>query len=525
MSIKNTAERKTRSAAFGHIFKLQGLHFISKYIILNLVAETDILNYANNLEQVLTTRKDWLEKSEMARLKDELRMFQSAFASLFNIFLKKKAIDEDPYKQETKISELEVPDTSSFQEAKRIEQLSVRLSNFDNQLDFLVNFYQLHVDFLNLDRIKRMVGLIRYIDWVGFSPDSQSPMTKAVSEMTIHSKIGVDPITLSIIGESLTKLSRTTASAMQILKDLNIYYRESYKLSIRKNITQNMSAGEATLDNIRKKMPSVMPGSPLYKELIEEIIKEDYTSSGVDLRDVILNSLMVKEEKQKVVKQAVNFKNILLDGIIVIGGASSSLNEITAKLNDNQTVMESRKKTFFEKLKELIRKMTNAEPEEVIYNIERLDETKGIPIKEKLNFHMFMDEMEKKTKILTSFVRGPAYQKLSAMTEEQVIGYLEKNIKDVTALHKTLGALDEYFKTNVVATDREKIKGIKPELSALKNTFVKANQLRYEYSAQKEEEEQMKRLGVNSAAHQAAQNPQNPQKPQNPVTPPTPSTS
>ncbi|MCL2759776.1 MAG: hypothetical protein FWD22_06145, partial [Treponema sp.] len=53
---------------------------------------------------------------------------------------------------------------------------------------------------------------------------------------------------------------------------------------------------------------------------------------------------------------------------------------------------------------------------------------------------------------------------------------------------------------NVIANDRSKIKGIKPELSALKNTFVKANQIRYDYSAQKEEEEQMKRLGADPSA-------------------------
>jgi len=468
------------------------------------MADTDVASYVNNLQQVLLKKKDFLERTELPKLKEDLRMFQSAYASLYNIYLKKKSIDEDPYKQETKISELEIPDSGVFQENRRIEQLSIRLSNYDNQLDFLVNFYQLSVDFLNLDRIKRIVGLVRYIDWVAFSPDSQSLMTKAVAEMTNHSKSGVDPITLSIIGESLTKLSRMTASSMNSLKELNIYYRENYKLNIRVNISQNMSAHDASLEGIKKKMPSAMPGSPFYKELVEEIIKEDYSSNSVDLRDAILNALIVKEEKPKAVKQAINYKQILLDGIMVIGGASNTLTEIIAKLVENQTVMESRKKGFLEAIKELIRQITNAEPEEVIYNIERLDETKGVPVKEKINFHSLMDELEKKIKILTSFCRGPAYQKLSNMTEEQIIGYLERNIKEVTTYHKTLTSLDEFFKANVVEQDREKIKGIKPELSALKNTYVKANQLRYDYSAQKEEEEQMKRLGVHLAGGAAS---------------------
>jgi hypothetical protein len=464
------------------------------------MADTDITKYADTLQQVLLARKDWLERTELGKLKDELRIFQSSYASLYNIYLKKKLIDEDPYKQETKISELEVPESGPFNESKRIEQLSIRLSDYDNQLDFLVNFYQLGVDFLNLERIKRIVGLIRYIDWVGFTPDSQSLITRAVADMTNQSKAGVDALTLSIIGESLSRLSKMTSSAMNTLKNLNAYYRESYKLGVRQNITQDMTANEATPENIRKKMPSAMPGTPFYKELVEEIIKEDYSKSGTDLRDTILNSLRVAEDKPKAAKAAVNYKNILLDGIQVIGGASNSLNEICAKLDENQTAMESRKKGFIEAIKELIRQITNAEPEEVIYTVEYMDTTKGIPVKEKINYHRFRDDLDKKTKILTSFMRGPAYNKLAAMTEEQIINYLEKNIRDVQFLHKTLGALDDFFKGSVSAEDRDKIKGIKPELSTLKNTIVKANQLRYEYSAQKEEEDQMKRLGITSAA-------------------------
>ncbi len=258
-----------------------------------------------------------------------------------------------------------------------------------------------------------------------------------------------------------------------------------------------MSASDATLENIKKKMHSAMPGTPFYKELIDEIIKEDYSKSGQDMKDIILNALKVPATKQKAVKAAVNFKSILLDGIQVIGGASTSLNEILNKLDENQTIMESYKKGLMHMIKELIRQITNAEPEEVIYTVEYLDQTKGTTTKEKVYFYQLREELEKKIRFLSSLMKGAAYQKLAAMTEEQIIGYLEKNISEVQNYHKVLGALDDFFKTKVETENRDKIKGIKPELSALKNSYVKANQLRYEYSAQKEEEEQLRRLGVN----------------------------
>jgi hypothetical protein len=472
------------------------LNFIAFSSDNNYMADSDLSGYITNLQQALEARKGWLENSEVGKLKDNLRSYQSSYASLYNIFLKKKIIDEDPYKHETKISELEVPDGSAYQENKRLEQLSIRLSNYDNQLDFLVNFYQLGIDFLNLERIKRIVGLVRYVDWVALNPDSQSLMTKNVAEMVAHAKQGADPITLSIIGECSSKLSKTTASAVATLKDLNVYYRESYKLAVRQKITKDMSAGDATVDGIKKRFSSAMAGTPFYKELVEEIIKEDYSKAGQDLRDALLNSLKVAEEKPKAAKAAVNYKGILMDGIQVIGGASTSLAEICTKLDENQAILDSRKKGFFEAIKNLIKQITNAEPEEVIHNVEYVDPAKGVSVKEKVNFHVFREDLNKKTRILSSFVKGSAYNKLLHMTDEKIISYLESNIRDVQTLHKTLNALDDFYKNHAAPEERNKIKGIKPELSALKNIIVKANQFRYEYSAQKEEEEQMKRLGL-----------------------------
>jgi hypothetical protein len=470
--------------------------------ILDSMAEPAVsVNYTDTLFQALLARKDWLEHTELLRLKEELRVYQSSFAALYNIFLKKKLINEDPYKQETKIGELEIPETGPLMEAKRTEQLSLRLSNYDNQLDFLVNFYQFGVDFLNLERIKRILGLVRYIDWVNLTPDSQSVNTKVVSEITNQSKTGVDQITLSIIGESLTKLSKSTKTVMGILKDVTAYYRETYKLNVRNAIIKGMSAADANVVNIKRKFPSALPGTPFYQEFIDEIIREDYSKDGPAMREAILKSLKLEDEKPKNAKPTVNFKNTLLEGVMVIGAASNALGEIAIKVDENETILANQKKGFWEKIRLILRQMMKSEPEEVIYDVQYLDPTKGAPVKEKISYHQFRTDMEKRTRILASLSgQSSALAKLSSMPEEQIISYLERYIRDVQYLHRTLSALDEFFKASVPKEERERIKGIKPELATLKNSIVRANQLRHEYSAQKEEEEQLKRLGVSPGA-------------------------
>ena len=479
------------------VFTLAFLQIIPDLTIVKEMADAAAPNYTDTLTQALIARKDWLERSELDKLKEELRIYQISYSVLYNMYLKKKLINEDPYKQETKISELEVPETGPFNEAKRHEQISLRLANYDSQLDFLVNFYQFGVDFLNLDRIRRIIGLVRYIDWANLTPDSQSINTKVVAEITNHLKSGGDPIAMSIIGESLTRLPKCTAKIMGILKDLSIYHKEFYKLNVRGKLPA-LQPSDASAPVIKKKMAAAMPGTPFYQEYIDELIKEDFSKDGSALREAILKSLAFAEDKPKVTKPKVNYKAILLDGIQAMGASAAVMGEVAQKIDENQGVIANHKKTFWEKVRLLIRQMTNSEPEAVIYELDYIDQATGMQKKENLNFFQFRADMDKRIRILTGMSgQGQLMGKLNAMSEEQVLGYLERTIKDSQNYFRILSALDDYFKSSVPKEERDKIKGIKPELASIKNCIVRANQIRHDYSAQKEEEEQMKRLGIN----------------------------
>jgi hypothetical protein len=174
------------------------------------------------------------------------------------------------------------------------------------------------------------------------------------------------------------------------------------------------------------------------------------------------------------------------------------LGEISTKIDENEILLANQKKNFWEKVHLLLQQMMNKEPDEVIYDLEYIDATKGVPVKENLNFHRFRAEMDKKIRNLTSMgLHGSAAARLEAMSEEQLVVFLERALRDVQSLHRTLNALDEYFKLEAPREDRNKVKGIRPELAAIKNAIIRSNQLRHEYSAQEEEEEQMRRLGIN----------------------------
>ncbi|MDR0707610.1 MAG: hypothetical protein LBF60_07020 [Treponema sp.] len=460
---------------------------------------SELTGYIKTLADAVDDRRRWLEEFEVPKLKEDLRVFQTSYSVLYNAFLKKGLVNEDPYKQETKVREIQAPDTSNFAEGEKMDKLSVRFANFDNQLDFLVNFYQYDVEFFTMDRIKRILGLIKFIDWIRFSPNSASINTYYALEFTNKIKMYLDPLSLSLVNESLCNLERTSGSVIASLKLFANFNKEVYKLKARAAIAAAFSEGEMpTPAQIKKKFPSLMPGVPYYPELIAEIFKEDHSSDGGELRKAVLKSLAVGEEEEKdEVVSAAPLKQHLIEGVQIIGGVSHVLADVALKLDENNALLAHKKIALGQRIRHFIRRLFHKETDSVVYDLQYGDHAGHSSVK-RVSFNALRADIDKRIKNLSQIAVGKdaAVAKLQELQEDQLLVFLEKNIRYLQSLYKTLAAMDEYFKTNVDKDDRSRVKGIKPELSIIKTTFIKANQKRCDYTTQKEEETQFKKLGI-----------------------------
>src|SRR5512145_1114837 len=94
-------------------------------------------DFARVLEERLGARSSRLDRVELKKLRDAFKIFQSAFQGIHAVLLRKGVIQEDPYKYDLKISEVACPPESPFTENERLEQMSIRLSQFESYLDFL----------------------------------------------------------------------------------------------------------------------------------------------------------------------------------------------------------------------------------------------------------------------------------------------------------------------------------------------------------------------------------------------------
>jgi hypothetical protein len=466
----------------------------------------DALQFQNDLAEALEQRKLWLDRNLLPKLKEEFSIFKASFGSLYQLLLRKGLVQEDPYKNDIKIGELQVPSESPFTESERIEQMSIRLSNFDSQLDFLITFYQFSVDFLNMERLKRVAGIVKYINWLQFSVNSQYINTRSLAEIVNLAKGGNDQLGTGLIVDSLQRLETASKNILKMLKDITDFHRQNYKLEARLRFFDTLTLDrnsvfikkEETMQLIKRKFAETMSDRPFYPELFEELLKENYSAEGESLKNDILKQLAIPEDNKEKKKAEVSSRPMLIEALRSLNGLSFILTDTLTKLDENKLILDSEQNSFWQKVRQIILKILNKDMEEVFYEIEYLDPVLGTTKSEKLNFGQFKIDLVKKARSLASLSsRNNAFMtKLENASEDQLFSLLSKNIEELQKIHRTLTALDEFFKSEVSKENREKIRGIKPELSSIKNTIVKANQKRHEYIAQKEEQEQLKKLGI-----------------------------
>lgn len=440
-------------------------------------------------------------------MRELYRLFHSSYLTLYNLLLRKSLIHEDPYKNENRISEVEPPPQGPYMESEKEEQVSIRLSMLESQLDFLINYYQFSLDFMNLERLRQIIALTTYIKWDNLSESSTHLNTRALGDMAAKIKGGPDSLSTGILTDSLNQIEKAYKEVLRILKQLSDYHRENYKYELRMNIFAKlnlngkavMSRQEDAVKAIRRKFAEQMGDMPFYSELVKEIFLEEYSPQAERLKEELLEKTAVKEDVQKKAKEEVSYKALLMDSLRFLASCSGQLEDAARKLSENSYVLESRKLSLGEKFKRWLIKFAQGEKEQLVYEVEFFDITTSASKTEKVNFKEFIESVQKRARILTGITNkmSPTHKRLEASDEDAIYSFLNQNLEDMQVILRKMPALDTFFKSEVPREQRARLRGIKIEINAIKNSVVKANQKRHEFVARKEEMEQLKKLGIN----------------------------
>jgi hypothetical protein len=466
-------------------------------------------SYIESLSQALEQRREVLETKALPELKEQYRAFLSSYQGLLNVMLRKGLIQEDPYKYDERISEIEPPPDTPFLDSEKHTQVSIRLSKLESQLDFLNSYGSFDLESMTLKQIKNMLALTRYVKWAQLNETSTHLLTRTLAEYVARLRGDSDPLSIGIVKDAHEQILRASKKIMEALKDTANYQKERFKLTLREEVLRDMdlSPGQATgkrdetIKQMARRYASVRPRQPFYQELAGEVLDEDYGPNGSALKQEVLERIRPQHQETEEKKSSKErLQPLLLEAAKTLAAASRPLEDLAGRIEDNVVVYEQKPKGFFARFKEWVLRVSNQESVSRSYDVEFLDETTSTVHTETINVDQFVQELRKRAKLYGALLNraSPTYQKVAKASEDQLFQFLQKHSEELFVMHRRISSIDTFIRTEVSRDKRNQLRAMQVSLSNLKDALLKANKKRHDYLSRKEEAQQLKRLGVDS---------------------------
>ncbi len=451
------------------------------------------------------SKVNWYNTSQLPKVQDDYRMHLVCVNNIIDTLVRRSLIVPDPYKKDKKISSVVPPEDTPFNDNERASKLGIRLSDYQSMLEFICNYMKFAVEHLNTEKIRKLLEFNATFNWANLSINSAKVNTRALAIALAEARNNTQGLQVAMLNDNLAKGRQALDEINTILKPLSDFQKERYKGDVRKNVICNEQFDKSKMQSegtfvaeIKRLFSTCMPKRPFAVELINEIVAEELSPEKDELQKKVLAKLQF-EEKKKVVKDAsVDTHEMLMDAVRVIGGTAEQYANVLNKFQGNHSILQMENNTLGTKIKRVFRKAFGIDEPPVFYTITLVDKTTNARRHEKVNFSDFSANLAKRVKYYQGLAvkNSPVYAKLNAQAEKTILEFVEKQLVDCGRLHVALGALDDFFKNAVHGADRAKVKGIKMELSTIKNLMIKTNQIKSEYCAYIEEQEQMKKLGL-----------------------------
>ena len=465
--------------------------------------------FEKQLQKMLIEKQQWFNSERLVDLLEEYRLLHTCVKTIYDYFIKKSLLIEDPYRMDQRISDIEIPDTTPFTESEIQTVLSERFSKYETMLDFVCTYYRFTVDGLPLHKIKKLIDLNNCFLWDELSANNPKPNTRNLAIIVHKAKITNPGVTISMLTDAVDKCTKSSKTIAKYLAELTAFQREFYKGVIRKDIIENPDfnkekaymSSENEIAEIKRLFPKVLGKKNYYADLIGELVNEDFAQNKDQLRERILVKLEVTEKKEDVREtKSVDTKQILISTVMAMGAFTPTLVQLRGKLLDNFELLFAKKETLFSRFIEALRKAFGLRKKERICELAIVDQKTGATQHETIYVTQFMMDLEKKIKSYNVIAtRSSDYVRIESAPEDTILSFVNKQLSEIQSLFTIINALDSHFKNSVEGMNKSRIKGLKIDLEALRNSIINVNKKRGEYVSIREETEQLKKLGINNA--------------------------
>jgi hypothetical protein len=451
-------------------------------------------HYLDQLDAAIDKRRQWLEAEQIPRLRESLASYETVLDGAVGMLIRKGLLREDPYNYEQSFTDITIPKDDVLPEFENADELSYRLAAFRRQLKYASTEFPLDLPKLNLARLKKLSGLISYLAWHELGESSKSPTTKAFARAFMKVRMGADSMAAQILKDAETQILKTTHQINDILADLIIYCREAWKADVRRIVLRDAapaasdghSRKEELVRAIRRGFANRMAGRPWYPSLAEELADEELAEDGEERRAKVLASMAITAPVKAKTVEAPDGRAILLEAVRLICRPSEDLATAVAVLEENERIVMESRSTKVGWLRRIFGRAPSKKTDDRVYKVEYTDPGDPTPKTETIDFPQFTAEVQKKSSLLASLGTGsgPTYRRLASTSEEQLAGFVDRQLNELLLVHRRLGCLNTLLQAKVTQ-EKKTARGIKIELLTIKNALVKANQRRHDFKDKK----------------------------------------
>ena len=461
--------------------------------------------FTNQLQLALMAKQGWFNSERLQTMLEQFRLLHTCVRNLNEVFVKRSLIQPDPYKLETRISDIGTIETSGFTENEDPIILGKRFSDYEMMLDFISTYFRFSVENMGVNRIKTIMELLNAFDWANLSSNSSKSNTRALATTIQKARVNAPSVTISLINDSVEKCAKCSKVISSYLAELADFQRELYKGNLRKDLFEHpdfnrkkaFSSPEEEMAEIRRLYVKTTGKKAFYTDLVQEIIAEDQGPDRAALRQKLIEKLEIKITEAVKETRTVNPHDLLMSAVFSLGVMGSILGGLYAKLSDNFDLLFLTKKSLFAKFMEALKKALGIKEKPRECTISVVDQQSGSKSSQHIEVNTFLAQISKLAHIYSGIAaKGNEYNKINAAKEEDALIFLNRQIQENQKLFTTINALDEHFKSHVEVLQRPKVKGLKIDLSSYRNAIIAANKKRGEYVSAKEEIEQMQKLGI-----------------------------
>jgi hypothetical protein len=455
-------------------------------------------DFLQQLTEALDKRAKWLQTVELPRLKETFTTYAAVFESIMGILIRKGLLREDPYNYDQATSDITVPSDKPLPDFENADEVSYRLAGFRRQLKFLTTEQEFSLSALKLGKLKKISALFTYVNWQEFGDGSSSPTTRIFARVFMKVRMGTDSMTAQILKDAETQIEKLFHEGRSIIAEIVSYHREAWKAELRRTVLPRIGlepgAGltrrEEALRSLRKAFGQELEGRPWYPALAQEVIVEEAESDAATRRDALIASLAVPDLPilEKKATTPVEGKTILMEAVRFLCRPHEELVTAVESLVETERLLQVKETGLASALRRLFRRAPREKADAHTYKIQYMEPAIAVTKTETVNFLQFADDTRKKATLLAALATsgGPAYRRLEATPERQLVAFLEKQLNELLLIHRRLTSFNTFFQTRATQSGKT-VRGIKLELLALRNALVKANQRRHEYGAREED--------------------------------------